>query len=176
MSFQGVRLGFIISCIAIGLGFMVPTVLTPFTHTNCRYDEGNRDLVSCDPIRPWLGYIQFALGTIVFFLAPFWLGLVFAIIWAVKRDWPFWWTFGQLMIASTVMLVSFILFEILMYRPWDSTPYNRFDLNSVYAGVFGLIVIFGAAFAFLVTIVFTKRLWQSFEPLGFRPQKKNKQV
>lgn len=169
----GLKIGILAAGVAIALGFLVPGILTPLTQTNCRPDETSRELRVCEPVRPALGFVQMTVSTVGYFIAPVWLGITFALFWAFRENRRFWKTFSSLMVAGIVMLVVFILFEILFYRPWDSTPYNRFELNRLYASEFGILVPFGAIFGYLITVVFTKRLWKSFQPLGFLPPKKS---
>lgn len=168
----GLHVGMIVSGMAIALGFLVPMSLSSLVADNCRPDDWDSFMMVCDPIRPWVSFIQFLLSTIGFLFSGVWLGIGFGLVWATRANRGFWKTFLQVTIASSTMLAVFMLFEVVWYQPWITEPYNRFELNRIFTTVFGILVPFSAMFGCVVTIIFTKRLWKSFEPIGFRKQKK----
>lgn len=170
-SYVGIQVGLIVSSVAIAFGFLFPSWLTPLVTENCRPEEFSRDFQICDPVRPWLSGVQMFIGTTMYFLSPLWVGLVFGLIWATQKDRQFWRTFRDTIIASLVLWGALCIFEILWYQPWDTEPYNRFELNRIFTTDFGILVPFLSLFTFMLTIVLSKRLWLSFKPMGFRKPK-----
>lgn len=164
---SGVGLGLIFFAMALAIGFIIPHALTPFSIGNCRPDEVFPQLQSCEVTRPVLQYVKMFLTATSFFLLPLALGVFVGLAWSRNQFLSTRRAFGKIILAAATLLAGLIAFEVLWYEPWNSTPYNRFELNRVFTTSFGSVIIFLPLFGSMIVMAMSSRLWRSVRPLGF---------